>query len=68
MTENPKLIIEKFDPAKEAMNLSKEAIAFAKEFEKASDYGKTIIRCVLQQEQKNQEQKSMQEKYLAELE
>ena len=68
MTENPKLIIEKFDPANEAMNLSKEAIAFAKEFEKASDYGKAIIRCVLQQEQKNHELRSSLERYLEELE
>ena len=68
MTENPKLIVEKFDPVKEARNLSAEAIAFAKEFEKASDYGKTIIRCVLQQEQKNHKLRSSLERYLEELE
>ena len=65
--ENSKLIVEKFDPAKEARNLSVEAIAFAKDFENASDYGKAIIRCGLQQERKNHELRSPLERYLEEL-
>jgi Arc/MetJ-type ribon-helix-helix transcriptional regulator len=68
MMENSKLIVEKFDPVKEARNLSAEAIAFAKEFENASDYGKAIIRCVLQQERKNHELRRSLERYLEGLE
>ena len=53
---------------KKAANLSAEAIAFAKEFETASEYGKAIIRCVLQQERKNRELKSSLKRYMEEFE
>lgn len=58
---------ERFESAKELQKLSAEAIMVAQKFDAASEYGKAIIRCVLQQEQKNHELKSSLERYLAEL-
>ena len=44
--------------------LSYEAILFAKAYDKASDYGKAVIKCVLDQEQKNRDLKAAMKKYL----
>ena len=44
--------------------LSYESILIARAYDKASDYGKAIIKCVLNQEQKNHDLKAAMKKYL----